>query len=62
MPEKVIDGYREMECTQCKTEWVAMCHELVERLQCPQCGYMVQVEPDATIQTPPLFFIEPKLI
>ena len=41
----LMDGIRQMICDQCGREWDALCYVSSERLECPGCGYMVQVPP-----------------
>lgn len=43
-----MDGFRTMTCDQCGRVWEALCYESSERLECPDCGYMVQVKPGNT--------------
>ena len=40
-----MDGMRDMVCGECGKKWIAACFADSERLECPQCGFMVQVEP-----------------
>ena len=40
-----MDGIRQMVCDQCGRQWDALCYASSERLECPSCGFMVQVPP-----------------
>ena len=47
----VMDGIRKMVCDKCGRGWDALCYESSERLECPGCGYMVQVPPQEAVES-----------
>jgi hypothetical protein len=47
----VMDGIRKMVCDKCGRGWGALCYESSERLECPGCGYMVQVPPLEAVES-----------
>lgn len=38
-----MDGYRDMRCVHCNTQWVALCYKETPELECPGCNKMTPV-------------------
>lgn len=44
------DKTRIVECEKCGRKWLAVCFQINDRLECPDCGYLTQVPPQNTME------------